>query len=101
MHTATGRVISRTYEHSFWTLDSAMPATATLEQHVQAILDIVGPVSKAIRQIPGAISKRIYCTVIPGGAIPTLEVQHDTLERVSALGCGLVIDVLYVDEAEE
>jgi hypothetical protein len=98
--THSGRVTSRVYQRSFWTIQSGLSSSATYEQHVRNILDAVGPMSRRLRELEPPIVKEIYCSVIPDGALPLFQLQNETLARVAETGCGIVVDVLHIDSAE-
>jgi hypothetical protein len=99
--TRSGQITSRLYRHSFWIIRSTLPSSATFEQHVRALLDAVEPITKRLREIGPPTLNQIYCSVIPDGAVPMFELQNETLLRLADTGCGLVIDVLYIDPEED
>lgn len=97
---AKGRATQHLNKHSFWAFSSPLPATTALEEQVRSILKAIESAAVALKAIGPPVVKQFNCTVIPGGAVPKLELSANTLARVASLDCDLVIDVLYIDSAE-
>jgi len=98
--TVTGRATTQTHLHSYWALTSGLDSAAPLERHVDSLLSSVETSAGELRNIGSPTVKQIYCTVIPAGTVPLIELKSDTLASVAALGCDIVIDVLHIDPDE-
>lgn len=81
-----------------WILDSGLPRTATLDEHINALLSILEPRADSVRQLSVASTVELSC-VVYSDHNPGLSFDASVIAKIARLGAGLDID-LYIMKAD-
>jgi len=98
---AMPRYPERTRPRGSWGLDSELPETATVEEHVAHLLDRIGASAPAIRRIveDGAVGELYVSYFVPPGSATVL-LHPDVLGRLNSLGLTLLL-AIYCEEGSD
>lgn len=83
-------------ETNGWILNSGLPRSAALEEHVDALLRLLDSRADSIRSLSPAANVELSC-VIYAEELPAISFDASIIGRLARLGVGLDIDVYLVD----
>ena len=81
-----------------WVLGSGLPGTATLEEHVEALLSVIDARADSLKSMTPTSEVVISC-VIHADTPPALYFDGSVINRLARLGANLDID-LYMNESD-
>lgn len=99
-----GRVTGRSFIHRTggWRLESPLPRSAELDDHLRALLDLLSAKAPIIRGYKDqAFTVDFFCGLFLNSFNERLELPPETLARVAALGATLSLDIYSAPGDEE
>jgi hypothetical protein len=81
-----------------WVLNSGLPESSSLEDHINALLERVASGSDRIRSLSEVAEVELSC-VVYGEHMPALNFAPRVVHRIAQLGASLDID-LYISDDE-
>lgn len=93
--TATGKTEQTELERreSRWFLDSTLPDSFQIEDHVRHLLDVLWSKRDEISTLKNSIEIDLWCTVSSGSGFAGIVLDGPILERASALGVEFTLSV--------
>ncbi|MCU1292630.1 MAG: hypothetical protein JWP08_1480 [Bryobacterales bacterium] len=87
-----------THRHSRWTLKSPLPLSASVEEHLNALLSALEPNAEGIRAIQSRFPTHIGCAVYFQTHNPGFQLSATVTARVAALGLVLDFDLYFLGD---
>jgi len=75
-------------------VESGLPKSATLDEHMAALLAVLAPCTAQLRSLSEHTDIELSC-VVYGKTVPALNFSRKTIDQIAGLGASLDID-LYV-----
>jgi hypothetical protein len=76
-----------------WLLDSKLPQTFSLEQHIQGLIEIIECQLEGFNEILGSCKCELYCGFSSGSGQGGFVLNSELLKRVASLSLDLVVDL--------
>lgn len=86
------------HTHSRWMLKSPLPLSASVEDHLEALLSALEPHAVRIREAACRFSAGISCAIYFHSVNPGFHISNALAARVAAIGLGLDFDLYCLGE---
>jgi len=87
------RLNGGTARDSRWILDSPLPETSPIEEHIGYFLGLLEQHTDGLKQLPTDCSIDIWCTIFTSGEFAGFALDRALIKRLAAKGLELVFSV--------